>query len=433
MTTYLTVLVLSFAISLILTPIVRILALELGFLDHPDGDRKLHTRGTPLGGGVAVFGSMALAIGVVYVVPGSLHEVLKQQRWALVALFVSCALIVAIGLADDRLGLKGRHKLLGQILAASILVASGLLVSRIQIFHGEIALGLLAIPFTLFWLVGAINSINLLDGIDGLASCVGILLSATVSVVSLLNGHETTAAAGAVCTGSLLAFTCFKSAPANIFLGDAGSMLIGLFIGAVTIRASSEEPGTMAIAVPLAIWAIPVFDTAVAITRRTLSGRSLYTPDRGHLHHCLLTLFGSHRRVVGVIALCCATTCGGAMLSVYLRSDAPALFSVVLVVGALVATRSFGYAELLRSARWLKAAGLELAATVFRRPGRTKHVTQGLDVTRRLDLIKEHLTEHGESLGDATSAMATLRIDSKANIPLETKRQSESLRDPTRL
>ena len=382
---FLSAVVLSFVACLAFTPIARVLALRFGFLDHPDGARKLHIRATPLGGGVALFASLTLAIGVAYTVPNSLQDVLHLQRWTFCALFLCCALIVAIGLADDRFGLRGWRKLLGQLVAAAILVTSGLFVDRICLFNYEFELGLLSVPFTLFWLVGAINAINLLDGIDGLASSVGIVLSVAVSVLGIINGHPVVVLVGLALAGSLSAFACFNFPPAKIYLGDTGSMLIGLIVGALTLQATSAAPAKMAIVPALAVWAIPVFDTTVAIIRRKLAGRSLYTTDRDHLHHRLLTLVGSHRLVLGIIVLCCAATCAGSLLSVHFGSDMHALLSALLVVGTLVATRCFGCAELLQLAGTLKAAALDIATNVFCRSSWIAQVTQPVDVPPQED------------------------------------------------
>ena len=198
------------------------------------------------------------------------------------------AVIVVVGLVDDRIKLRGRLKLIGQFAAALVLVAGGLVIQRIGIFGQQIDLGLLSIPFTLFWLVGAVNAVNLLDGIDGLATMLGFILVATIAGMAALVGQTQVFVIAVVFAGSLLGFLRYNFPPATIFLGDAGSMLIGLVVGALAISGSLKGPGTVLLAAPLAVWTIPIFDSVAAILRRKLSGRSIYTTDRGHIHHRLL-------------------------------------------------------------------------------------------------------------------------------------------------
>ena len=120
------------------------------------------------------------------------------------------------------------------------------------------------------------------------------------------------AVVAAVFVGSLLGFLPFNYPPAKMFLGDAGSMLIGLVVGSLAIGGTMKGPATVAMAAPLAIWALPIFDSVAAILRRKLSGRSIYATDRGHLHHRLMAVFGKNTRVLAVVAVCCAFTCAGA-------------------------------------------------------------------------------------------------------------------------
>lgn len=263
------------------------------------------------------------------------------------ALLASSLLICMVGLLDDFVALPGRYKLAGQVLSALVLIAAGLVIDRVSLFNHTYALGIMSIPFTLFWLLGAINAINLLDGIDGLASSVGLVLSISLAALALLlpQVHEAEAIIALVMAGSLLGFLRFNFNPASIFLGDSGSMLIGLVIGAIAIRCSFKGAATAGLAVPFALWAIPILDSAAAIVRRKLTGRSLFATDRGHLHHSLLVRGWGVRRAVLFIAFICALTCCGALISYYLRNEYIAWATVLIVAVFLVVMGIFGHVE----------------------------------------------------------------------------------------
>lgn len=330
----------------VLTPAVRRVAARLGLVDRPDGHRKLHGREIPLGGGAAVFLATAAVLAPLFLLPNPWIAALKPTDQSdRFALLLAAAVIVLLGLVDDRLQLRGRQKLLGQLIAITILVSSGLVIESFALFGQKIDLGLLALPFTYFWLLGAINSVNLLDGIDGLATMLGILLVGTFAVLAALTGRLDVGLVAVAFAGALVGFFRYNFPPASVFLGDAGSMLIGLVVGTLAIQGSLKGPGTVLLAAPLAVWTIPIFDSAAAILRRRLTGRSIYTTDRAHIHHRLLDRFGNSRKVLGVVAAASAVTSSAAMACVFLNSDLLALASFVGVIGVLVATGLFGRGE----------------------------------------------------------------------------------------
>ena len=188
---------------------------------------------------------------------------------------------LSLGLVDDRFGLRGRQKLAGQIVAAGILIASGVVINRISLFGVEVELGLLAIPVTVLWLTGAINALNLLDGMDGMATVIGLILSLAICALAIMTNHMAVAVAALVFSVRCSASCSFNLAPAKIYLGDAGSMLIGIVVGCLSMRASVKGAGTVLLAAPLAVMTIPILDSLAAILRRRLAGQSIYAPDRG--------------------------------------------------------------------------------------------------------------------------------------------------------
>jgi UDP-GlcNAc:undecaprenyl-phosphate GlcNAc-1-phosphate transferase len=220
-------------------------------------------------------------------------------------------------------------------------------VKEIRLFGSVFDLGPLAIPFTCLWLLGAINSLNLIDGMDGLLGSVGLILCGALAAMAVLNGRAAEACVAMAMAGALLGFLRYNLPPASVFLGDAGSMLIGLVVGTLAIRASLKGPATAAMAAPTALLAIPFLDTAAAIIRRKLTGRSIYTTDRGHLHHCLQGHGLSNARVLLLVSFCCLLTVSGALVSVALEAELIALLAAGAVISMLIVTQLFGHAEFL--------------------------------------------------------------------------------------
>ena len=333
-------------VSYPLTNFVRGQAIRWGMVDHPDGHHKSHKVPVALGGGVAVFLAATVTFAVEFLSSAPLQDSLNSEKPFLSGLLVACGWIVCLGIYDDRFGMHGRSKLMGQLVAVLIVIASGLQISAFSLLGYRIELGILSLPFTIFWLLGAINSLNLLDGIDGLATTIGIILCATITFMALMVNQHAVAIVGTVFVGSLLGFLRFNYPPATIYLGDAGSMLIGLVVGSLAIGGSLKVTATVGLAAPVAIWALPMLDSFTAILRRKLTGRSIYAVDRGHLHHRLMTKFDKNNAVVlAVVAICCLVTCAGALLSLLAGNDLIAVGSVCLVFGILVASQAFGHVE----------------------------------------------------------------------------------------
>jgi UDP-GlcNAc:undecaprenyl-phosphate GlcNAc-1-phosphate transferase len=395
--------------SIVLTMLVRRLAPMVGLVDRPDAHRKLHNRVVPLGGGAAVFLSSALVVLGLMFIPNYFQDIVWAVRSECLVFLLAGAIIVVVGLIDDRIALRGRYKLLGQTVAASVLMAGGLVIHNIGIFGWEISLGWLAIPFTLFWLLGAINSVNLLDGIDGLATVLGFIMVGTIAAMGVLVGNMPVAILGLVFAGSLLGFLRLNLPPASVFLGDAGSMLIGMVVGALAIRGALKGAGTVLLAAPLAVWTIPILDSLAAILRRKLTGRSIYTTDRGHLHHRLLDMLGSNSKVLVWIGAFCAVTSAGTLLSVFLKSDMIALVVCSALVIILVATGVFGRAE------WalLTTRFRHLGRALVERPepqSRVRQETIRLQGNRPWELLWASLTESAEKFG-----LIQIRLD--LNLP----------------
>ena len=342
----LSILALGIAASVLLTPIVRQLAIRCDLLDRPDGRRKFHLRPIPLGGGLVVLFATTVTLLVAAGLWPSLRETLSEGWGHLAALGLAACLTCALGLIDDRIHLRAGPKLLGQLLIAMVIVTAGLQVKNVRLAGSEFELGLLAIPFTVVWIVAAMNALNLLDGMDGVATTVGIVISLALAAMCLmLPNREMEAVIALAMVGTLLGFLYFNFPPAKMFLGDAGSMVIGLVIGVLAIRSALKAPATIALAAPTAIFAIPLLDTSMAILRRKLTGQSFCVADRGHLHHCLVRKGISNRRTVVYIGALCAITSLAALAGEYQRDERLALIGTAAVVLMLITTRYFGHVE----------------------------------------------------------------------------------------
>jgi UDP-GlcNAc:undecaprenyl-phosphate GlcNAc-1-phosphate transferase len=376
-------------------------------VDRPDGRRKLHPDVIPVVGGPAILVSVGLALLVALQVPGPLREGAGDHADLLVGLLVAGVFLCALGVADDFGRLRGRHKLLGQVVAVAVVIAAGVQVRAVHLLGADFDLGVMAIPFTAFLLLGAINSLNLIDGMDGLLGSVAFILCLALGAMAWFGGRDVTACVAFALAGSLLAFLCFNFPPATLFMGDSGSMVIGLTVGVLAIHGSLKTPTTVALATPAALLAIPLFDTLAAVVRRKLTGRSIYCTDRAHLHHLLLRRLEHPRRVLLVVSCCCLVTAAGAFAGVLLRNELIGLGTAVAVVALLTGTRLFGHAELLL----VKTRLARLVVSFF--PAR------GAGQFRRMDV---HLqgTHNWKALLDEVAARAfglnlqTVRLDISA-------------------
>ena len=313
---YLLVACVAAAVSFLLTPIARRVAIRWKALALPR-DRDVHAVATPRMGGVALFIGLALALFVAARLP-SLQRSFENgpdMFWVV----VSAAIICALGILDDKYELDSLTKLAGQVLAAGFMVTlGGVQLALIPLGDSTVSLGRdLAIPVTILLTVLTINAMNFIDGLDGLAAGVTVIAATAFFVFSYhlaQDGFTDVTAAStllaAALAGACAGFLPHNFWPAQIFMGDSGSMVVGLVLAAAaTSSTTSVDPqafngafGSLALAlpllVPLAVLALPFVDLLLAVVRRVSKGRSPFAPDKRHLHHRLLELGHSHRRAV---------------------------------------------------------------------------------------------------------------------------------------
>lgn len=347
---YLSLVVAYFACfgSLFLTAWIRDLAEARDFVDRPDGGRKRHGNPVALGGGLAVL----LSSGIAIVLVGYIYYDIARSTVdisSLLGLAIAAVLLCVVGLYDDLYNMRGAVKLIWQLVAGIIIVAldPNLLISRIHVLGADIHLGAFGVLLAILWILAAINSLNLIDGMDGLAASLGFIFSVTIGIMTMITMQWLEAIIAFAMAGSLLGFLRHNWPPARIYLGDSGSMLIGVVLGTLAIRCEVKDATTIAVAAPAAIFAIPLLDSFAALLRRKLTGRSIYATDRGHIHHRLLTQGLSNRQALLLIAGLCMLTCAGSILSLRQNASYWGYISVGLVIAILLGTRIFGHAELL--------------------------------------------------------------------------------------
>jgi UDP-GlcNAc:undecaprenyl-phosphate GlcNAc-1-phosphate transferase len=329
--------------ALATTPLVARAARRIGAIDAPDGRRKSQERPVPLGGGLAIVIAAAAGLWITFTWGDSSQSPLAGE-WLRGAI-PSALVLLIVGLIDDSIGLTGIYKLIGQMLAATLLVAGGFRFEMISLFGWTLGLGDFSIPFSIFFCLGAINAFNLIDGADGLAASIGAVVLLTLGVIAGAQGMVVAALGSFAVSGALVGFLRYNAPPARVYLGDTGSMLIGWAVAAVAIRSSIKQQAAVALTVPIAICAIPILDAAAAMVRRITTGQSVFTPDRGHLHHALLLRGWSVGQTAALASGLTGITCAGAIASYFTKQDAFALASAFGVFVALASTRVFGHAE----------------------------------------------------------------------------------------
>jgi UDP-GlcNAc:undecaprenyl-phosphate GlcNAc-1-phosphate transferase len=331
-------------VSLLLTPLAIRYAGRLSAIDEPDSDRRVHEKPIPRVGGIAVAGSF-LIVGVGGLVLNEfLHFVppLRAVRTPeLIALFLGVGVGALLGYLDDRLQLRARWQLIGQFVLAFIAIALGIAITRVPNPFGgaafPVAGGLLidvagiaidvgvAIVTTL-WIVGMLNSVNFVDGLDGLSGGIALIGVTTLGIVSLTGApiQPAFAVMCALMAGALLGFLRYNFHPARVFIGTAGVFAVGYALAVLSVLGSAK------LAVALLVLGVPIIDTFWIIIRRTLSGRSPFSADRGHFHHRLLDLGLSHRQAVLLIYGICIVL---AALSLALPTSTQVTAFLVIVLG----------------------------------------------------------------------------------------------------
>ncbi len=345
-------------VTFLLVGPVRLLALKLGAVAWPRG-RDVHVTPTPRWGGVAMLGGVLAGIGTAYQLP-ALRLAFDTNSAEVLGTALAAILLVGVGVLDDRYDLDALTKFAGQTTAAGVLIIFGLQWSQLP---NPVSGGLFLLPpeqgmlATVLLTVALVNAMNFVDGLDGLAAGVGMIaaLATGLYAISLIVKYGNDASyyspslIAAVLAGACVGFLPHNFNPARIFMGDSGSMLIGVLLAAATTGSSSRTPpdalatNYLALLSPLIVVAavvfVPVLDLLMAVVRRTRAGRSPFSPDKMHLHHRLLEIGHSQRRAVLLIYLWASVLAFGAVALTFIPNVTVVLVTVGFgLVLAVVAT-----------------------------------------------------------------------------------------------
>jgi len=287
MSPMITGLLISFIITLLITPFLRRMALSLGACDRPS-PRRINKKPVPNLGGVALY--FGILVGILATLPLSAP---------IQGLLLGCTIIVIVGVVDDLRGLSPGVKFMGQLLAAISLLPFGVEIQFVtNPWGGMIFLGAWGIPLTLLWVVGITNTVNFIDGLDGLAAGIALIASVTLAVVAMQEGQSGAAVLSLIIAGSVAAFLIFNFHPAKIFMGDTGAMLLGFILATTSIVGALKSATAMTVLVPIMALGVPITDTLLAILRRKKNGHPIALADKDHIHHRLLRVGFSHRGAV---------------------------------------------------------------------------------------------------------------------------------------
>jgi UDP-GlcNAc:undecaprenyl-phosphate GlcNAc-1-phosphate transferase len=334
--------VFGFLLAFLVFPSAIKFARKHDLMDHPDGDRRVHSIAVPRIGGMVVlvcatFCAFALALTRSFVEgsPVTFGDVGS-------GLLIGAALILGLGLADDMHGVSPPVKLVVQTIAALIAVGSGFVIQSVALSgtSPSLSLGPAAPILTIIWIVGMTNAFNLIDGVDGLAGTFALIGLIGVSAIDLLNHGTADGLLTAAAIGAVFAFLRFNNSPARVFLGDAGSMTLGFLLSVRATSVATTSSGTTFILATMCVLAYPLTDTAISMTRRWLRGHPLSRADGRHVHHQILALGASPRRVVEILGFFFA---GVAAFGICVAFAPPEVILSLMLAGGVAAFLVFCY------------------------------------------------------------------------------------------
>ena len=353
MKTYVIVYFGTLLLAMLLVPIISRLAKWYQLVDKP-GPRKVHEAPIPRVGGIAfVISTLALVLGVFFL-SDEIGQSFRQSRTEFIALLAGAGFMFAVGLFDDLHPVRGYIKLLCLIAASLAICASGATISSISLGTSfGLKTGLAAWPLTIFWIMMITVCMSVIDGLDGLAAGVAIIVCGTIVLIALWSGQAAMAVLMLALLGSVTGFLIFNFYPARIFMGDCGSMFLGFMIGAGSIVCQMKTSTLIGLAIPFLVLVVPILDTGlVVICRRTLDRRSIFAPDRSHLHHRLLDLGLRHITVVIIIY---AVTAISASIGVLILTAKGGWPFVLLACGLIFLLSMFACLHSSRFRKILKA------------------------------------------------------------------------------
>jgi len=307
-------LIITFCVALtgsaFLTPVAEKIAVRFGAIDKPN-ERKVHDKPVPLWGGLGIASAFFIAVFIsIFIFKNDKILALDERIIRnLIGIFIGGVLIVILGMVDDKINVPAKIKFAAQILIAIILIKFDVAITFLTIP----GMGLIYLPgwltwlLTIFWIVGLTNAINLMDGLDGLLAGISTIFALLFFIVAILKGPFIVALLMMGLAGSSLGFLRYNFNPARIFMGDTGSLFLGLMFSSLSIVGALKVTTAMALFIPLLIMGLPVLDTSFAIIRRFIGKRPIFSPDKEHIHHRLLAKGLTQRQAVFYIYIICGT------------------------------------------------------------------------------------------------------------------------------
>lgn len=395
----------TLCLTLLLVPFLGKQAVARGYVDKPNA-RKVHSYPTPRIGGVAIFICFYVTLALIaYLFPSLLERYVLDHK----SIFLILGSLVAfgVGLVDDFKGLRARHKLHVQILAAGLAYFGGIRIESIGFYDlFQLKLGWFSPFVSVFWTVLVINAFNLIDGLDGLAGGVGIIACSILGYVCFLHGNMAGMVFMTAIVGCLLGFLRYNFFPASVFMGDGGSYFLGYLLATISILVSMGNNATITTLFPLLVVALPVIDVTIATLRRFVHGKGIFSPDKQHFHHMLLRRGLSHRNAVIVLygitlfISCCA------LVFLRLKDQSAFLVLILLIFCMLYGITKLGYFKNYDSKAiipWLNGIGDEVGLSRERRS--FFDIQTKISSARTLPVLWQHLETAMEMLEFMTCAL----------------------------
>jgi len=425
MITYFVAFLCSLMVGMALTLAVRNRALRFGWVDRNDSSRKIHAAPIPRLGGIAIVGGFFAPLCALLIIDTAVGRIFRANPELIAGLFAGGMVIALLGLYDDFHGAGARLKFVIQFAVAVGLYRVGFRIEQIANPFGEpLPLGVLGVPFTLLWIVGLMNAMNLIDGLDGLAGGVAFFAVATNFILAFARGEVLLCLVMAALAGAVLGFLVFNLHPASIFMGDTGSMFLGFVLATVSIRTSAKSGTAVAMLVPVIALGLPIMDTLLAIFRRTLLGRAVFSSDKEHIHHRMMSrLVMSHRRAVLVLYGICCLFALTALGLAYANSAQGAMLLLGVGLVVFVLMRKLGYLSLRQVAvvNDARRRNIQLRSLV-------KQVNGDIALAENVEEIWSSVRPLAEAL---QAACLELRIEKRAGegkdeVVFETRRRAGS-------
>jgi UDP-GlcNAc:undecaprenyl-phosphate/decaprenyl-phosphate GlcNAc-1-phosphate transferase len=337
--------IITFALSIIITPLIIKFAVKFGFVDIPKDSRRVHVKPMPRIGGLAIVISMFLGLGLYCLITMNTPSITLNSKF--IGYVIGAIVISLMGFIDDAINMRARHKFIFQLLAASIIYFFGISIEGIKIpfiYTDLIDFGFLSFPITLIWVIGITNAVNLIDGLDGLAAGIS-----AISATALLTIFITTSASleailiTAVLVGATLGFLPYNFNPAKTFMGDVGSNFLGFTLAAISILGFAKGYTLIAIIAPILTLGVPIFDTLFAMIRRYIAGKPMLSPDGGHVHHRLLKRGFDQRQAVLTLYIVTSILCIVAVTII--SAD---IYKLILLICATITFVILGYVTTIK-------------------------------------------------------------------------------------